>query len=602
LIDNKTPEDLTAEIFNSPKIKKALKLSFIAGIVICVILLLPGIQKNLASLIGTNSPSLLSLPAAALVVLIFGFCCLYAKNITELLDNPKNLSLIYSITIAATLAALGYIGVFSYQRGWQWLDSDHASEMILGKILAEENTLVSSGWRYSTELRLIYQTLFTMPLFKLLGRLENWALIRSLNILLNNLVLLMSYVFMMKQMKVQVKWILLSGIFLLMPLSYDFWNIVTFGGYYIFFIAQLFFFLGLYLKLCSYTGTAKTLLPFYVLFLALSFALGAQGVRTLYVIHIPLLITCIRSQKKYPLLLGCSALAACFAGLAVNYLLHYRYHFVVFENTRMENPANYFSKFGQSLAALPGFFGLSWENPLLSAGGFFSIAGIIGTFMLFWAVIKNLRGHQFLPAFFLASAVCNIFIFIISGKSITSRYFIPFMVLYIPLAALLFEHAERAYCYVKRTALVSGIVLLICGKAWLNFQDLAVRDTNTVRNGYIQYLLDERLEFGFATFWNANVSAELSNGKIETAALETVRGSAGRRQFQIHNYLIPNKFYNPLYHPGESFLLLSRDEWDMISNRGRTASAPKPDYEDGNFIIIRYPSSEAIHSIYINQR
>ena len=586
---------LADRILNSGKTKRAAKAAVFAGIMICFILLLPPIQKKIISLINTETSPLLSLPFAAQVIFIFALCCLYAKNIFSFLDNSVNLRLVYAVTIAAIMLTLGYIGFFSYRHGWQWLDSDHASEMVLGKILAEENTLVSPLWHYSTEIRLVYQTIFTMPLFKLLGSFENWALIRSLNIILNNLVLLLSYFFMMKQMKIQAKWILISGFFLVVPVSFEYWNIVTFGGYYIFFISQLFCCLGLFAALASHTGTVKTALPAFILLLLLSFALGAQGIRTLYVIHLPLLIACIAIKKKYPLLLGCTAFAACLAGLAVNYLLHFKYFFQSFENMRMENPVNFFSKFGQSLASLAGFFGLSGGSPLLSGHGFFSVAAITGTFILFWAVYKACRRNIFLPIFFAASALCNIFIFVAGSISITSRYFIPFMVLYVPLTALLFEHAEKVYGHTKRAALICGIVLFICGKSFLGFQDLAARDSNTIRKDHIQYLLDNRLNYGFATYLNANITTELSGGKIEIASLEPSRVNSGRSMFRMHNYLIPVKFFDPLYHRGESFLLLSREEWDSIRNRRRGAVLSKPDYEDRNFVILRYPSAEAIH-------
>jgi len=55
------------------------------------------------------------------------------------------------------------------------------------------------------------------------------------------------------------------------------------------------------------------------------------------------------------------------------------------------------------------------------------------------------------------------------------------------------------------------------------------------------------------------------------------------------------KSYNPSYYQGESFLLLIRAEWELAQKTGRPFARLVPDYEDGSFIIIRYPSAEIIH-------
>jgi hypothetical protein len=520
------------------------------------------------------------------------------------------------LSAGAGVILLSFISIFSFQHTAQWLNSDHSSEMVLGKLLADENTLVSRNWHYSTEIRLIYQTMFTMPLFKLLGHFENWALIRSINIFFNNLILIMSYLFMVRQMKIQIKWICITSLFLLIPVSMEYWDIVIFGGYYVFFIAQLFCSFGLFIKLTNYTGTAKTTLIYFLLFTIMSFALGIQGIRSLLCIYIPLLITSIYlnyktpQKNKDPLLLGCYGFVLCGAGFTANYLLHFWYSFHSFENMRLTDLyTEFLPKLGHCLVCLAVFFGLSTGSSLLSAQGLFSVTAIIGTFLLFYSVLKSFRQtgiqnitmekpaeYQFLSVFFIISVVLNIFIFIVVDEGVTDRYFIPFMALYVPLLAFLFEHTEKLHSHLKQTALVFGIVLFVCGQGYLNFQNLARQDGNNARNGYINYLLDNQLEYGFATFWNANVTTELTDGKIELAGLEPNGLAPNANQFRIQGWLNPAKFYNPSFHQGESFLLLTRHEWEMAQITGRSFAQHQPDYEDNNFIVIKYPSAQIIQN------
>jgi len=243
---------------------------------------------------------------------------------------------------------------------------------------------------------------------------------------------------------------------------------------------------------------------------------------------------------------------------------------------------------------------------MFSAHSVFGLIALIGTVIMLFAVIKTVhrarfeREPQLIPVFFAASALFNVFVFITTYQIIVSRFFIPFMVFYIPLIAIFFEYA-KIYAPIKRMAIISLIVVIIFGYSGLNFNYIAASENNTNRKGYIQYLLDNQLGFGFATHWNANVTTELSNGKIEMAGLVSkTRGSNTRKLFQLAKDLIPGKYFDPLYYQGESFLLLARNEWDTVKSRVRSRSDLTPDYEDGDFIIIRFPSAQLIHREFLD--
>ncbi|MDR2964934.1 MAG: hypothetical protein LBU88_04085, partial [Treponema sp.] len=461
---NENRELWLAEKLQSQKIKTTVKIIVFAFLFVCLMLLLPPFQKMLVSI----SVSYASLPFTVFIFLLFALSCLYAKEISAFMENSANSKLIMVLLVCALALGLCLISIFSYIYGKQWLDSDHASEMILGKILADENVLLTTSWLYSTELRLIYQTIFTMPLFKLLGGLENWALIRSINIFLNNIVLVLSFIFMMRQFKVQLKWILITSFFLFVPFYYEYWNIVTFGGYYIFFIAQVFCGLGLFTRLVNNSSKGKKVWLEFILFLALLFALGVQGIRALYIIHIPLFVTCIylrvKSENKtnFPLFLGCCSLAAGAVGFAVNILLSVLYNFITYEVIILEDLySTFIVKLGQSLFNLAAFFGISASSLIFSVHGIFSIIAIFATFVLFWTACKSCRKNQFLSVFFIACTLVNLFIFIVTRRPIITRYFILFMIFYIPLTALLFEHCEKFYGYIKRIAIISAIILFV---------------------------------------------------------------------------------------------------------------------------------------------
>ena len=613
----KTPEELSTHVLNSIAAKKIALTIAVAGIAICLISSLSPVQnliflfvdehishKGSGGNFDSRLISLLTLPFIGLLFFVFLLCCLFSKNIAVFFENEKNNSLIISVGIGFNIFLLGFISILSYRYGWQWLNSDHSSEMVLGKLLAQENTFISSNWHYSTEIRLIYQTLFSMPLFKLFGNADNWALIRALVILLNNAVLIFSYFFMMKQMKVRTKWMVITSLFLLLPVSIGYWDIVTFGGYYTFFIAQFFCVIGLFIRLLNNTDAEKLPGITFIIFSIISFLLGIQGIRSLLSIFIPLLITSLylwskmQNKKIFPLFLGCYSFIICCIGFVVNYLLLFKYKFHSFDNMHFTDLwIDFLPKLGQSIVSLAVFFGLSAGDSLLSAAGMLNVIAIIGTVILFLAVFRShtlvqKTEHKYLTILFAVSVLFNIFIFIIVDEDITARYFIPFMILYIPLTAVFLNHVKTFY-YLKYTAVICGVILFIFGQSYIHFQDLSRSNFNNTRKGYIQYLADNQLNFGFATYWNANVTTELSNGKVQMVGLESLNPIMS--DFSIHHWLTPVQFSDPLYYQGEAFLLINRFEWEKAYASDKPFVHFQPDYEDENYIIIRYPSAQIIH-------
>ncbi|MDR1025323.1 MAG: hypothetical protein LBL56_06300 [Treponema sp.] len=636
-------EAMIGSMYRSSKIRKALTVLSFTGIAVCMLVLIPPVQKAIFAFVGSvvsgrssaeniqnRLVSLLSLAVLGLAALILLLCCLYSKKIAGVLSNPKNNRIISGLGLGIVFLGIIFIAVISYLYGQRWLNSDHASEIILGELLAKENALLSRQWYYSTELRLVYQTLFFVPLFKIFGNLNNWVFIRAAAIFLNNALLVISYIFMMRQTRIQNKWICLSAVFLLAPLSFEYWDIVTFGGYYVFFIIQNFFCLGLFFRLAAPPAPVRWFRRDFLLFGILSFILGVQGIRSLLCIQIPLMLTCFSAcridrrngipPKKLPVYLGIFGFILCCAGFAANYLLRFIYSFQSFDSAAIDDLyESFFIKLGQNIVSLFSFFGFGGGHSVLSAWGAMDILAIIFTLCLLGSAIAALRQNhdrkgvphqngynedgswpkQFIALYFFVSLVFNVFVFQIFNGPVTARYFIPFLILYVPLLAVLFEKTEKRKSPLLKTGILAAVFLFILTRSVLNFQDLSGRDVNRSRTGYIKYLSDHELKFGFATFWNANVTTELTNGGIRIAGLEVYGLEPGAR-FDFQRWLIRKEYLERSYYDGESFLLLTGAEWDLARQTGRPFTEKTPDYDDGEFIILRYPSAAIIHDTVLD--
>jgi hypothetical protein len=108
-------------------------------------------------------------------------------------------------------------------------------------------------------------------------------------------------------------------------------------------------------------------------------------------------------------------------------------------------------------------------------------------------------------------------------------------------------------------------------------------ENNNHRKDSIAYLEENNLRFGLASFWNANILTELTNGRIEMLGLNS-------ENIHTLDWLHVIAYENPDYHKAETFLLLTKEE---LRRNGKFAQR-KPDYADDNFIIFRSPSSAMV--------
>jgi hypothetical protein len=602
-------ETTLEQLYGSKTIQKIFVVLLLLGMAVCFVFILPPVQDKLITIMQSHihreTPinsfterlySLFTLPLIGFIFCVFALSGVFSKSIKNFFDDTKNEKSIILISGIIITILLIFTGGFSYVHGHQWLNGDHSAEMVLGKLLADENKLVASSWNYSTELRLVYQTIFTMPLFKILGD-NNWALVRAIAIVLNMIVLITAYVYMTVQMKIRPKWIALTSILLIVPVSMEYWDIVIFGGYYVFFIAQVFICIGSFFTLLRPANTdSKTAFCVFSLF---SLVLGIQGIRALMAIGIPLLITCIAAHfsgitanRKKPLFLGIYGFILSGIGFFCNNLLHFKYQFNSQDDTRFDVLSDtLLQKLSKCIYCLAEYFGLLQEQLLLSARGIFGVLAMFFTAALFIFAFKKVRSGNlitgFTSLFFISATAFNMFLLVVTDDSVTARYLIPSLVFYLPLCAMLFDWTEHTKTALKHIVVLSFIFLFVCGQAYLNFNDLSRSDSNTIRKGYIEYLETNNIMFGFAID-GPHVTTELTNGKIEGVNLHD--------KLHISQMLNKKSSFNPSNYPGKAYLLLTHREWEQYTDDGKPWTQYHPDYEDSNFIVLVFSSAEIMYA------
>lgn len=206
------------------------------------------------------------------------------ERIEPFLTDNRILPIIYMIV--GYLFTLLFV-VFKYE---SILDSDMASELILGNRLATNGGILDDGWYYSTELRVLNTQLIYKLFFVLLG--DHWHLVRVCSIAVFLLILLaMTWYFLwnvgMKQN--MIFWI--TGT-LIWPFANLYALIVLCGAYYIPHITINFGIIALMLHFCRMKDKrdGRCWSAILVLFL-LSFAGALGGVRQMMLSVVPLIIT-----------------------------------------------------------------------------------------------------------------------------------------------------------------------------------------------------------------------------------------------------------------------------------------------------------------------
>lgn len=254
------------------------------------------------------------------------------------------------------------------------IDSDMSSEMLLGKILAEENAVLTPNWFYSTELRVLNTQLVFSFFFHFF---HDWTVVRVASSAILYLIFLASYYYLLRQMGYGRRLFAISAILLMLPLSWEYFAYVLLGLYCIPHISISFVTLGL---LFQYARTNEKSNKVIVVFLMtiLSVLAGMGGIRQIIILYLPivlatLFLTFFYNKDKLCFLLNG---IMCFAFSIIGYLINIRvfthkYHFSKFTDIQWKK----FSVSGLE-SILNGFFTIFG----FSEGKIFSITTLTNGF------------------------------------------------------------------------------------------------------------------------------------------------------------------------------------------------------------------------------
>lgn len=486
------------------------------------------------------------------------------------------------------------------------LDSDTSSEVFLGQIMASNNSLITKAWYYSTELRVLGINTVYMLVFKVL---TNWHWVRIWSCIIFYVLMLFSYSMYCKKINLK-KYLILSSVLLMIPFSGCYFNFVLIENQYVPYIVFSFILYGL-----IESNTAKIRKSLSVLLFCVSLIFSLNGIRQLIVFHLPVFLSAIiifvkanidkekinlketleSNTFKY-LISSLISIFGAFCGYIINAkILTKIYQFQDWNNIL-------FSKFDIQK------IGLLINNLLESygwrTGDVFSTVLISNVSCVFFIgltivsivyAIKNSKKvseeYLHLSLFYLSAIAIFFGLYTCTNMIIAARYNLPIIVFSIPLIFLFVKEVDfRNKDIMKYKNLILYIlVLILCISGLCNYNYWRYTDKTLEKRKIADVLVEKEYFSGYATFWQANVVTELSNGKIDIWSwCDSGDNGEGLKNITDINTIfewLQKTCHKNNYPSGKIFLLFTIDEFNNFNWKNQLEKYNEIIYQSDYYIV-----------------
>ena len=501
----------------------------------------------------------------------------------------------------ALIVVFAFLVLYMGLHGKDLLDADMSSELVLAQQLKQTGGILSSNWYYSTEVRVLNTQLVYSLLFHVF---DDWQTVRLVGNITLYLALLASYYFFCKRLRI-ARYYPLTAAILLLPLSAPYFYILLYGAYYIPRVSIQFVILGLVLPQREEPRRRAGAVAGTVVACALSFALGLEGARMLLVLMIPLAIVVgaefalrffprrgqaaesfgLRMRADgFPLYFA-QAFLACVSAVAGYWI-----------NQKILLPAYPFEQYEAwtPMLTLGNIKGTVFNQlHLLGSGPFgdvlsFLVWATAGALIVWYLLRKGQKSPSALRFVWLTfvSWVCySVFCLLIDFGQV-SWHMVPMAVLWIPAIAVIFKEGNLAPGLRRVVRVGLCACLLFAGiLGFAEFGNWSRRTDNRTNDSYqlIAANLEENgYHNGYATFWNANILTELSDGAIDVWCVDAFSPDTPRSpdlyrwlQLRSHDHTLPT---------GRTFLVWTTQEYELYGKEDFSYLG-KLLYQDSNFVV-----------------
>ncbi|MBQ2643966.1 hypothetical protein IJG14_00155 [bacterium] len=421
-----------------------------------------------------------------------------------------------------------------------YIDSDDASELILSKILADEKRLITDNWYYSTELHVLNTQILYSFFFNIT---QNWCHVRLLSFGCLYVIMFLSLLFMMDRLNIKKYFFVVAGI-LCIPFSSDYFNFVLKGAYYLPHITIPFLAIGIIEWISDSQKrqrTFKTIAIICISFL-LAMVAGLGGARQVVITYLPLFfsglfifiqktVSIVESdskQRQMSFSLGklsgsnarfiIASIVSCI-GSVIGYYINVVILSKIFSFYQFNISFSDFDiyKLSQTVAGFLNTLGFTSYSVFSHAMIYNIVCFACITAVLFSFIYgvkqKNDEKLYRYTVICLASVLVFSLLYLFSDTPYTNRYNLQIIVLFVPLFAFALSQCSCDWKYKIQISIFLVFLLALRGVTFYMVEhktdktsELRIISKKLINNNYFN---------GYATFWNANILTELTNGKIE---------------------------------------------------------------------------------------
>ena len=442
--------------------------------------------------------------------------------------KPTISNILYITSYILFALVFGYLCYTIRVRNWTWLDSDMSSELILAKMLKEEGSILSQGWFYGTELRILYYTQISAIIFNFT---DNWYMVRVITNIIMIVIMLASIWCLALRLGVK-KYFPVIGLILMLPFSMVYYRFILYGEYYIPCIATSFFGIALILH---YIQTSDNKIRIAILAGSALLALVSSliGYRQVVMFYLPafmgaaimLAIEIWRDHKPYKqadswmlCVISLTDLISAGVGCLINSLILIKKYSV--EDWNDLEFTNF--SLDRLVETLNGIVrNLGYREESIGIGTLVSNGYSVLLFLVFIAAVYTAfkkrddvgTAYSFCAIYSACAVILVCLLYALSDLGYSDRYSAPVTVFVIPVV-IAFIAGLKIQDWIKPVLCIT-VGILACVVSVHNYGEIKNKDKTARQREIVAFLNDNDYHTGYGTYWNANVLTELSNGAID---------------------------------------------------------------------------------------
>lgn len=426
---------------------------------------------------------------------------------------------------------------FLCQKYYVLMNSDTSSELLLGKILAQNGGILSNEWFYSTELRVLNTQIIYKLVYMVVG--DNWFLYRIISNIIHFILLAASYIFMTNSLGIKKAGIWTAGMILL-PFSPVYGYIIDYGAFYVPHFVLMFLSLGFMFRFTKDTSK-KRKTAYAVILIIIGFGSGLGGVRQAMICYVPafiasLLLFYLRIKNSGTtsilelniLTSSIINLLGFFPGFVVNKIFLSKTYSYVNQSSYLWESLT-LEKLGHVLSGFLKACGIHNDVAILGPLGIVN-AVVLSLIVLIIVTIQSANKNantdpvQKYYIFFVNTTFIVTTIILSCGDIMlyNLHYWVPVIPLFFPFFGLLASEKESENTPNKVVNILSiayiSLALLLMATATYKYPIDPSEESMADRSEYLpcrDFLIQSGYTEGFAPFWLGNQLVELCNGKID---------------------------------------------------------------------------------------